>query len=239
MDQRGEPVAGARVREIQGPLHAMAAGDGSFTIAAVPPGIHRLHATLGAKGSAVVEVSVEAGKPVPEVLLEMRDAEENVLSVRVLDIDGQPQSNAFVFIEMMGGIKTVTADANGVATTGIDEGLPEVARLVAFAANAWAFGEHRRPADAEGPQTAVVRFTRTGALRIRSETASGAPVLLSPRVPGDLAWMLGRIGSFLSVAPQHPLVVQGLPTGTYEVVVGTSRAIAQVTAGSTSTVDLR
>jgi hypothetical protein len=238
VDARGEPVAGARVREIQGPLHAMAAGDGSFTITAVPPGVHRLHATLGAQGSAVLEVSVEAGKQMPEVLLEINDAEEHVISVRVLDIDGQPKGNAFVFIELRGGIKTVTTDASGVATAAIDEGLPEVARLVAFADNAWAFGEHRPAPDAEGPQTAVVRFARTGALRVRSKTAEGALVLLSPRVPGDLAWMLGRIGSFLSVAPQQPLVISGLPAGTYEVVAGASRAIAQVTAGATATVDL-
>jgi hypothetical protein len=57
-------------------------------------------------------------------------------------------------------------------------------------------------------------------------------------VPGDLAWMLGRIGSFLSVAPQEPLIVDGLPAGTYEIVVGSSRAFAQVTAGSTATADL-
>lgn len=241
LDKRGEPVAGARVREIQGPLYAMAATDGSFTMAAVPAGVHRLQAALGAKATTVVEVSVELGKQMPEVILEIGDAEQNVLSVRVIGIDGEPKPNAFVFVEASGGIiKTVTADANGVAMTSVAEGMPEVARLVAYAENAWAFGELRRP-DHGGaaPQSAVVRFVRTGALRIRSRTISGAPVLLSPRVPGDLAWMLTRIGSFLSLEPESPLVIHGLPAGTYEVWVGSERMVASVTAGSTATVDLR
>jgi protocatechuate 3,4-dioxygenase beta subunit len=238
LDKRGEPVAGARVHEIQGSLFAMAATDGSFTMTAASPGVHRLQAALGAKTSRVVDVSVEAGKQMPEVILEIGDAEQSVLSVRVIGIDGEPKPNAFVFVESMGGIlKTITADANGVATTSMAEGLPEVARLVAYAENAWAFGEVRRANDAAS-QDAVVRFASTGALRIRSRTLAGSPVLLSARVPGDLAWMLARIGSFLSVGPDSPLVIQGLPVGVYEVRLGSAAATVSVTPGSTATAEL-
>lgn len=237
LDPRGEPVAGARVREIQGPLYAMAAADGSFTMTAVPQGLHRLQAALGSKVSPVLDVSVEDGRQMPEVILEIGEAEQNALSIRVIGPDGEPKPNAFVFVEASGGIiKTVTADATGIATTAMGEGAPEVARLVAYADNTWGFGEFIRPDAA--PHTAVVRFARTGALRIRSRTISGAPVLLSPRAPGDLAWMFARIGVFLAVAPESPLVISGLPAGTYEVRVGLERAAASVTAGSTATADL-
>ena len=240
LDKRGEPVAGARVREIQGPLYSMAAADGSFTMTAASPGVHRLQATLGSKASPVVSVDVEPGKPMSEVILEIGDAGQDVLSVRVIGLDGEPKQNAFVFFESSGGIiKTVTADANGVATMTVAEGLPETARIVAYAENAWAFGEFKRSDDDAASQSAVVRFARTGALRIRSRTVVGEPVLRSPRVPGDLAWMFARIGSFLSVEPESPLVIHGLPAGIYEVWVGSERMVAAVTAGSTVTVDLR
>ncbi|MDP9360087.1 MAG: carboxypeptidase-like regulatory domain-containing protein [Acidobacteriota bacterium] len=239
LDQSNDPVPGARVREIQGPLYSMAAPDGSFAMTAVPPGIHRLQASLAGRASAVADVRVEAGKQAPDVVLQIGDAAQKVLSVRVVGIDGEPKPNAFVFVELTGGIiKTVTADANGVATTSVAEGLPELTRLVAFAGGSWAFGEFRHEADDPGPYQADVRFTSTGALRIRSATVSGTPVLLAPQVPGDLAWMLARIGTFVSVAPQSPLVVNGLPAGTYEVRVGSEQMVGSVTAGSTATIDL-
>jgi hypothetical protein len=145
LDEHSQPVAMARIREIQGPLSAMSAQDGSFTLTAVASGLHRLQAALGAKASKIVEVTVETDKQTPEVTFELDDAQRNVLTIRVLGIDGEPKANAFVFAEGVGGIiKTLTADANGTASVAFAEGLPNGARLVAFADNAWAFGELRR-----------------------------------------------------------------------------------------------
>jgi hypothetical protein len=239
LDESNGAAPGARVREIQGPLYGMAAADGSFTMTAVQPGVHRLQASLAGKTSSVAQVRVEEGKQAPDVVLRIGDAAQNLLSVRVTGIDGEPKPNAFVFVELTGGIlKTITADANGVATASVAEGLPEITRLVAFAGGSWAFGEFRHGADDAGPYQADIRFTKTGSLRVRSATVSGTPVLLAPRVPGDFAWMLARIGTFVSVAPQSPLVISGLPAGTYAVRVGSQQMAASVTAGSTATIDL-
>jgi hypothetical protein len=239
LDEHSEPAPAARVREIQGSLFSIAAADGSFTMTAVLPGAHRLQASLAGRASAVAEVRVETGKQPPDVVLRIGDAAQNVLSVRVAGIDGEPKPNAFLFVELSGGIvKTVTADANGLATTSVAEGLPELTRLVAFAGGSWAFGEFRHEIDDAGPYQAHLRFTRTGNLRIRSAKVSGTPVLLAPQVPGDFAWMLARIGTFISVAPQSPLVLNGLPAGTYVVRVGSQQMAGAVTAGSTATIDL-
>ena len=239
IDGDGQSVAGARIREIQGTLYSMAAADGVFTMTGVSPGLHRLQASLGAKASSVVDVVVEPRKEVPEVVLRLGDAEQNVLSIRVVGVNGEPKPNAFVFVEMATGvIRTITADTNGIATTTTAEGIGEAARLVAFAENTWAFGEARRASDASGEQWAEVRFGRTGALRIISKSVSGSPVVSSPRVPGDLAWMLARLGSFVSVAPERPLVIHGLPAGVYEVALGSERLAASVSAGSVVTVEL-
>jgi hypothetical protein len=234
VDPRNEPIAGARVREIQGSLFAMTGTDGTFTLTAVAPGVHRLQANLGSKASPVLAITVEADKQADEVRFELDDVERNVLTVHVLGVDGQPKPNAFVFAEM----KTLTADANGVARTTFSEGLRDGARIIVFAGNAWAFGELHRSGDEGDPQNAIIRFVPTGALRIRSKTLSGEPQILSSRA-GDLSWMLERIGTFLSLEPESPLVVYGLPPGMYEVRLGADSAPVSITAGNTATVDLR
>ncbi len=234
VDTRNQPVAGARVREIQGPLFAMAGIDGTFTLTAVAPGLHRLQANHGTKASRVLEITVEADEPTDEVRFELDDVERNVLTVRVVGVDGQPKPNAFVFAEM----KTLTADANGVARAAFPEGLRDGARIIVFAENAWAFGELRRTGDEGDPQSVTIRFVPTGALEIRSKTISGAPQILSARA-GDLSWMLERIGTFLSLEPDSPLVVHGLPPGMYEVRLGADSAPMSITAGKTATIDLR
>ena len=240
VDERRQPVASARVREIQGPLFAMSAADGSFTMTAVAAGVHRLQAALGPKSSRVLEVMVEPDKPAPDVTLQLDDAAKNPLTIRVLGIDGEPQPNAFVFAEALGGIiKTLTADSNGVAEVAFPEGLPDGARLVAYAGNAWAFARFRRAGGEDEPQSVTIRFARTGTLAIRSKTLSGAPALLTSWAPGDLGWMLGRIGAFLSLSPGSPLEIHGLPPGMVEVRIGADAASAAITAGSTATIDLR
>ncbi len=124
----------------------------------------------------------------------------------------------------------LTADASGVARASFPEGLPS--RLIVFAGNAWAFAE------VGGKDDVTVRFTPTGAMTIRSETLTGEPQILSARM-GDLSWMLERVGTFLTLAPDAPLVIHGLPAGMYEVRVGTDAATVTINADSTATVDLR
>jgi hypothetical protein len=51
--------------------------------------------------------------------------------------------------------------------------------------------------------------------------------------------MLGRLGSFVTLSPEAPVVIQGLPPGMYEVRLGEESGMVAVTAGSTATVDLR
>lgn len=237
LDAGGVPVAGARIREIGGPLFAMATSAGTFTMTGVSAGNHRLQAALGARASRIIEVPVESGRQMPEVIFELDDTERNVLSVRVIGADEQPKPNAFVFAEGAGTLKILTADANGVARGAFPEGLPEGARLIAFADNTWAFTRLRRSGGENDPQSTTVRFGATGALMIRSRTVSGEPSLLSSGA-GDLSWMLMRIGTDLSVSPDAPAVVHGLPPGLYEVRLGASAATASVRAGSTATVDL-
>lgn len=237
LDARRQPVAGARVREIQGRLFAMAAPDGSFTITGASPGKHRLQAALDARASRILDVEVESGKQTPEVLFEIEDVERNVLIVRVAGTDGNPRPNAFVFVEGLDGIRILTADAHGIARGAFPAGLPEGARIIAFADNAWAFEQLRRSGDEGDPQNMSIRFASTGALRIRSRTSSGAPTVFSQRT-GDLTWMLARVGYPVAVTPDVPLVIHGLPPGLYDVRLASSAVTASVSVGSTVTADL-
>lgn len=50
--------------------------------------------------------------------------------------------------------------------------------------------------------------------------------------------MLTRIGSFVTVGPDSPLVIAGVPPATYHLSLGLASAAVSVTAGSVATVDL-
>lgn len=225
VDVNDQPIARARVREIEGPSFAMSASDGTFTLTAVAPGTHRLQATLGPRASRVVDVLVTPDGPSPDVQLEIDDVERDVITIRVLGAVGNPLPNAFVFAER----KILTTDGSGIARASYPEGRPK--RVIVFANNEWAI------ADAAGEHEIVVRFATTGAMKIRSRTASGEAQVISMR-GGDLSWMLERVGQFLSLGPDTPLVIRGLPPGRYEVRVGAAAAAVSVTTGSTATVDL-
>lgn len=236
VDARQQPVPRARIREIEGPLFAMSDPNGAFTITGVATGAHRLQAALGARASRVMDIVVEPGKSMPEVVIELDDAERNVLTVHVTGIDGTPLPNAFVFIEAPDGWRILTAGADGVARSAFPAGLRDGARLAAFANNAWAFATLRRTGGDGDPQTAAIRFTRTGSLSVRSRTATGTLVLSAQA--GDLSWMLSRVGYPVAVTPGTPLVIQGLPPGSYDVALGPASVTVPVSAGATATADL-
>lgn len=239
-DAEGRPLARAAVREIQGPSHALTAADGTFAMMAVAPGVHRLHATLAGKSSRVIEVTVEPNREVPPVTLEIGDDDANTVAIRVVNDDGLPIASAFVFLESIAGtVRILMTNAAGEATTSVPEGIGDLVRVAAYGKNVWGFGKLKKSADGvPGPHATTVRFVRTGSLRIRSRTASGPAVIQSPDAPADLAWMLTRIGSFPTVKPDVPLLIQGLPPGNYRIQVDTSSALVAITAGATAAVDL-
>ncbi|HET8798455.1 MAG TPA: carboxypeptidase-like regulatory domain-containing protein, partial [Thermoanaerobaculia bacterium] len=237
VDASGKPVQGARIREIQGPLFAMTTSEGTFTISGVLPGTHRLQASLGMKSSSIREIRIEDGKQAPDVALVLEDKRRNELAITVTGLHGEPRPHALVFVEAAGVLRTLTADAAGIAVGAFPEGLPDGSRMIAFAANDWAFGRLRRTGGDDDRQTATIRFGATGRLRIRSSTKSGVPEIRSTE-GGDLAWILARAGFHHFLTPQSPIEIQGLPPGAYEVSIDSARAVATVYAGRDASADL-
>lgn len=238
VDSEERPVAGARVREIQGPLFAMSRADGSFMLAGVSPGVHRLQARLDQKASEVVTVQVEAEQATPDLALRIDELERNALIVEVLGTDGIPQPNAFVFVEGGGGMaRILTADGRGIARATFPEGLPEGARLAAYAGGSWAFDRLRRVGGDADPQQGTLRMTPPALLTVRSRSLSGSVRIVSSQ-SGDLTWMLERVGTPLTVGPESVLVVPGLPGGTYEVSLANQAVTVSLTSGSTATATL-
>ncbi len=236
LDAQSKPVAGATVRHIGGSFVTRSGPDGSFGLSGFQPGRYRLQSFLGARESRMVEVQVERGQLPEEVILQLDETERNILTVEVIDHDGLPKPSAFVFVEAIGGTRILTADRRGIATGSFSGDMPDVARLVAFAGDAWAFGELRRTAEA-GPRSGNIRFQETGILEMRSRTLAGSPSILSSRA-GDLTWMMGRVGYHLSVAPDAPVVVRGLPEGTYIVRLGAAEAMVSVARTKPAVVEL-
>lgn len=236
VDATNQAVAGARVREIAGPLFTISSANGDFTMAAVEPGVHRLQASHGKEASPVVDVTVEPGKQIPPVILEIDEVERNVLTVHVEDSRRSPVPHATVFVETQAGVRILTADPQGIARATFPEGLRDSTRLIAFANNEWAFSRLRIGEQAAS-HSATIRFSATGALLIRSAKVAGDLTVLSPHA-GNLSWMLGRVGSILDLTADSALTIRGLPAGDYELRLDTVGAIATVRAGATTSVDL-
>lgn len=231
VDVQGVAVGGARVNEVGGSLTTIASPGGTFTLTGLAAGEHRLLATQGSRASRIVTVTIEPERETPEVVLELEEGEKNVLEVRVLGVDGEPRPNAFVFVEAGGAVRILTADSGGLARAAFPLGLPDGARIVVFSGNEWAFGTLRRTGKEGAAQSAVIRHERTGSVKIESRESSGEPVLLSSRA-GNLTWMLARIGYPLDLTPYAPVLVNGLPPGSYEVRLGGNSVHVNVTPGS-------
>jgi hypothetical protein len=226
VDEAGAPVTGARVRERNGSLFALAASDGTFTMTGVSGGTHQLEASLGAKSSKAIRVEVRTGQPTPPVTLVVGTRTDNLLSLTIVDETGQPRPGAIVFVDLPTRIRTLTADAAGTATLSVPDGIADGTRVVAFSANQWTSTRLKGVSADEVPGPATVRFGETGSLQISSRETSGTVQVASDSA-GDLTWMLQRVGYVLNVTPATPLVLSGLPVGRYSVAgAGVTQTVA-------------
>jgi len=213
----GEPVAGARVRELTQEAFAFSAEDGSFEISGVREGVLRLRARHGASRSPVVDVANRGGRPLEPVELVLGESRESRVAAHVMDRDGFPVPGAFVFLERGdGGIEILSSRADGRVEAELSPPLPARIRAAAFGRGIWAFGEWLETSEAVEGGGLVVRLGEPGAFQLASPEYSGAvPVVTEGG--WDLSRLMLRIGRRLRVSPSAPLTVTGLPPGPYRV----------------------
>lgn len=224
VDEEGEPVAGARVRELASSTFTFSREDGGFEIAGAPEGRLRLRARSGALRSPVLEVFNTTEQPPDPVELVLESDPGNRLAIRVVGRDGLPASGAFVFLEPAAGELTLlTTRADGTAETEFMPPLPSRLRAAAFAQGVWAFGSWIQTADLDGRRLQL-EIDEPGALRLTSEEYSG-PVPVVSENGWNLSALMLRLGKRLTVSPSAPLTLSGLPPGPYLVAQPSGRIV--------------
>jgi carboxypeptidase family protein len=226
LDDRDQPVPMARVQT--DPSHfTFTHDDGAFTLAGLVPGRYSLQARKGNLASRSKDVVIDGNDPVRDVRLQLDPDAGDAIRVRVIAASGEPAANAFVFIDSELGPRTLTTDSAGEAEAVFAAGRPANVRLAAFHRGTWTFG-------AGDPQSKVqlLRAGPTGAVTVNVDRAAEVPRLLTSS-SADIVAMCARLGIPISLSPQTPLVIAGLPAGRYTLAIGGDSRVVDVRARET------
>ena len=168
----------------------------------------------------------EEGSTAP-VRLVLGDHDSPGLSIQVTDTAGGPAAGAFVFLEEEGkGLRLLTTAADGKATVTLEAPLPIRVRVAALASGRWALGPWVSR-EAAGRGLAPLAAGGSSSLRVQSREKRGAPRILH-ETGWDLAWMLRLLSSPLSLSPEQPVQVTGLPPGRYAISLAGASTTVQV-----------
>ncbi|OQC41410.1 MAG: hypothetical protein BWX64_00912 [Acidobacteria bacterium ADurb.Bin051] len=229
VDDEGEPVARARVSELLGGAFALSGADGAFVLSGIPPGPYAVQAREGDLASEIVEGVLEADRPEPEIVLVLGEGRRPQLAVRVATAAGAPASGAFVFLDLAGqGVRILTTDATGQATAEPSPPLPERVRVAATTGGGWSFGSWVPWREARGGLRATLGDARL-LVRLEEEGSGGVPRLLAPG-GWDLGLLVQLLGTPLRLAPDAPLLLAGLPAGSYRIELGAAAATVDLAA---------
>ncbi len=231
------PVAGARVWVSSPGAMAISGPDGRFAVAGLATGSYRLHARLGELTSAPAEVVMEPDREPEPVRLILEERPDDRLTIQVVDPEDGSAAGAFVFLEMdQQGLRILTADSRGRVSAPLYPPHPERVRAAAVADGRWVFGSWLDLAQARPGLTLEV--PESGTLRVASRELAGA-VEIASAGGWDVSWLLTRFGARPLVSPELPLIIRGLPEGTYRVRLGSFTAQLALRDGETAEVEIR
>lgn len=214
VDESGDPVGRAVVRELMSGTFTVSAADGSFRMTGLEPGPLRLQARDGARYSQVADVLLEADRAPDPIRLEISRRHPGSIPVRVWTEAGHPGDGAFLFVEGegQGRVHLVTADPGGQAEVTVPAPYPPRLRVAVHHEGRWHFGGWL---DWQAARQGVeVELAPTGSLVVRSEEAAG-PLRLTTGDGWDVGRLLGRLGTPPRVSPESPVSIGGLPEGSY------------------------
>lgn len=237
VDEDGEPVTRARVRELQSGLVVLTDEDGQFRMLGLAAGQAVLRADAEGRSSSAVTLQIST-EPPELVTLVLGNNQDEQLTLRVLDPGGVPISGALVFLELEGrGLRIMTTATDGATSAPIDAPHPVRVRLAALTGDRWVLGPwfDWSPASAS-PRTLTAG--PAGSLEIRAEERAGVAEVVSGS-GWNLTALARRAGIPMEVASDRPLLLGELPVGTYRVMLGETSSTAAVTEGGVAVVVVR
>lgn len=211
VEEDGSTVAAARVQVVGRPEWALSDASGAFAIDGLEPGEYALRAALDSRTSRTATARIVEGEETPAVDL-VFPARGGRLTIAVRGAGGG-LSGALVYAEIDDAVRLVTTDGSGDATVPVTSGSAHRVRAAAVANGSWAFGAAREVEEGSGSYELLLGAT--GALSV--ESAATAAVTIVDGSGWDLSPVLRTLGFALVASPSAPLVVQGLPVGTYAV----------------------
>ncbi|MEO8217710.1 MAG: carboxypeptidase-like regulatory domain-containing protein, partial [Acidobacteriota bacterium] len=222
LDGEGNPAAGARVTDRATRTVVMTGPDGAFRFSGLPWGLREVRAATPRLASASLSVELRPDQPTPPVTLMLDEKLREEQEVKVVGPEGKPAPGAFVFLETSSGEgRLLTTDTTGVAVAVFPSGLSGSLRASAFGNGSWVFGTWR----AVPEQSLVIEIPASSSLEIRSSR------LAAIEITTENGWALRplfvRLGIGLTVSPEAPLLVSGLPPGNFTVTAeGTSYEVS-------------
>jgi len=212
-DREGQPVEGARVRDLASSALAITSAGGGFSLTGLKTGKALLQASREEETSPVRELSLQEGEAPSPVQLVLSTQDTPTVTVTVTDTAGAPRSGAFVFLEEEGkGQRLITTGPDGRATATLSAPLAARIRAAAFFSGTWGFGRWETRETAR--QGLSVEIGGAGTLLVRSAKSHGSPRIMT-QSGWDLSWLLRQLGTPPELSPERPLLVAGLASGLY------------------------
>jgi len=236
LNRDAQPVENARVRDLTSGAESFTGPDGRFVLSGLAPGPHQLFARSLSETSDIVDITVEPQDDPEDVQLVIEERRDR-LEIQVLDSDGVPVSQAFTFLESeRQSLQILTTDRDGRSSIQLLPLYPKRLRAAVLHDGRWSLGEWR---DLEGLSGSWTLFMTEGVgiVRIVSEKP-GSPDILSA-TGWNVSRMFGWAGLRLTVSPDQPLVIRGLPAGPYSISLGETVSHFVVDVGDLTEIEIR
>lgn len=235
VDGSGEPVAGARVVDLEGRVATRSDDEGYFHLLDLDVGTHRLQALHRSLSSPVETVEILPDRAPDLIVLTLDRPSRQTLQIHV-ETDSGSLDHGFAFVETTGGrTRIVSLDAGGSGEIELARPTPASLRVAALQGNHWIFGQWQetRAALDEG-----VDLTAGGG-GVLEVTGGDGELAVEVLAPGgwNLSALYRHLGTRLVVPPDRPLQISGLPPGRYELQAGAVARFADL--GEDDTAEVR
>jgi hypothetical protein len=237
VDAAGAPVEAAKVWDSVSSAFTFTRPDGSFRLVGIEGPQARVRARFEGKTSELAQVDWSATSAREPILLTLTDHRGSELTVHLTLPDQAPAQGALVFVQGSDGYSRVlTADAQGSASTALEEPAPDQVRVAAFHGGRWATTGWKALPDGDLQEPLQLEFGPVGALALHNTQSKTSISVLNPQ-GWRLDLLLAQLGAPLTPGSES-VDLAGLPVGQYTVESGRFRTAVSIREGQRTDLDV-